>query len=96
MDEQLITNTYSPSLPPSLPPLPQNARTALDRAQIDSQQMLAQLIKWCKAHYGEAMTAWMHVKVGREGGREGGRVGGRAGGVVDDEAQQLLAKLIKF
>ncbi|KAM3568373.1 hypothetical protein VYU27_009503, partial [Nannochloropsis oceanica] len=40
-----------------------NARNALDRAQIDSQQMLAQLIKWCKAHYGEAMTAWMHVKI---------------------------------
>ena len=42
------------------------------------------------------MTAWMHVKVGREGGREGGRVGGRAGGVVDDEAQQMLAQLIKW
>lgn len=40
-----------------------NAKKAQERAVIDQQQTLAQLIKWCKAHYGEAMTAWMHIKV---------------------------------
>lgn len=41
----------------------QAAKTALDRATVELQQMHTQLVKWCKAHYGEAMTAWMHVKV---------------------------------
>lgn len=31
----------------------QNAKKAQERAVIDQQQTLAQLIKWCKAHYGE-------------------------------------------
>lgn len=30
----------------------QNAKKAQERAVIDQQQTLAQLIKWCKAHYG--------------------------------------------
>lgn len=39
------------------------ARGALDKAQVELQQTLAQLTKWCKAHYGEAVTAWMHIKM---------------------------------
>jgi len=45
------------------PSAAQAAKTALDRATVELQQMHTQLVKWCKAHYGEAMTAWMHVKI---------------------------------
>ena len=44
--------------------LVQNAKKAQERAVIDQQQTLAQLIKWCKAHYG---------KEGEREGREKGR-----------------------
>lgn len=27
------------------------------------QQLHAGMIRWCRAHYGEAFSAWIHVKV---------------------------------
>ncbi|CAN0583509.1 unnamed protein product, partial [Ectocarpus sp. 12 AP-2014] len=27
------------------------------------QQLHAGMIRWCRAHFGEAFSAWMHVKL---------------------------------
>lgn len=41
----------------------QNAKKALESMTVELQAMHAQLIQWSKAHYGEAVTAWMHIKI---------------------------------
>jgi len=36
---------------------------ALDQLQVEVDAMRNGLTRWCKAHYGEAFVAWMHIKV---------------------------------
>lgn len=36
---------------------------ALEQLQVEVDGMRSGLTRWCKAHYGEAFVAWMHIKV---------------------------------
>lgn len=31
--------------------------------KLEVQQLHAGMIRWCRAHFGEAFSAWMHVKL---------------------------------
>lgn len=31
--------------------------------KLETQQLHAGMIRWCRAHFGEAFSSWMHVKV---------------------------------
>jgi hypothetical protein len=43
--------------------LVQAARTALQRTMAEVDQMHSQLKSWSERHYGESMSAWMHIKI---------------------------------
>lgn len=31
--------------------------------KVETQQLHIQLVRWCKAHFGEALIAWVHIKL---------------------------------
>lgn len=37
--------------------------TQLEHAKWELQQIHAAILRWCKAHYGEVFSGWMHLKV---------------------------------
>eukprot|EP00611_Tribonema_gayanum_P032136 TRINITY_DN946_c0_g1_i3.p1 TRINITY_DN946_c0_g1~~TRINITY_DN946_c0_g1_i3.p1 ORF type:complete len:444 (-),score=205.05 TRINITY_DN946_c0_g1_i3:383-1714(-) len=34
-----------------------------NQLKLEAQQLHAGMLRWCKAHFGEAMIAWMHIKL---------------------------------
>ena len=34
--------------------------------EVEVDRLWSGLLRWCKAHFGEAFIAWMHIKVGAE------------------------------
>ena len=38
-------------------------RLPAPQLKTEVQQMHAGMIRWCRAHFGEAFSAWMHVKL---------------------------------
>ncbi|CAM9130963.1 unnamed protein product [Phaeothamnion confervicola] len=39
------------------------AREEAEKLTLEMQQLHTGMIRWCKAHYGEAFVAWVHIKV---------------------------------
>lgn len=37
--------------------------SSIEKAKIDLQQSTTTLVRWCKAHFGELYTGWVHLKV---------------------------------
>lgn len=35
----------------------------VERAKLEVQQAVTTLVRWCKAHFGEVYSGWMHLKV---------------------------------
>lgn len=40
-----------------------DGKNEIEELQVQLQSSTAHLIRWCKTHFGEAMGAWMHIKI---------------------------------